>query len=1357
MKLRWVAFALVVVALASTAGAETLSPLFNPQTMMPTSEIERGMRAVGRSVFHGTTITDFGMEILAVLEKGNNGHDLIIARILDGPVVDRKCGVMGGMSGSPVYINGRLIGAVAYTYSFELEPVAGVTCINSMLDSLDTGAAQTALVPTEVPAEAYHSRDGAFALDGRQVTDVRVASRTAVTSAYADEHTLNMVPVAAPIYCSGLSAPAMKYLASALKPYGMEPVMGPAVMTSPVPVDFVPGAAFGVPLVWGDFDISTGGTLTYRDGNLVLGFGHPFMESGKCSVPMTTSWVYDFVPQFDRTDKMMAPMTEVGALTQDRPWAVGGVMGATAPRVPATITVTDKTRNRTRTYHCETMLDRQMTGTMLAMAAMSALGENYSGTDEGMVSVKLRVEGAAGDVIARADRFYHDGSPTGPMIEDLMQACSMLNTNIYRPQDVRSVEICAEASLGDETATIESVSLDTPVAKAGEPVTLRIKLRPDAAPPVEKVVTLQMPIGLAAGSLRVGICSGSDALRMRARVGAMPPPMFELKDAIDVFANRERADQLFVVAGIADNNLGVRNTSLPGAQRLFRAVLESAPRTDLARGGTDIAQTLDMPWVIYGGAMVTMPAEDREGHKGKPTTSGASRPPGGPPSEDGEASTSLLPPGVPAGLWWAAPVFRRAAVAEKVLPQRASPLLRANGDEDEEDEGLGDEDEGDEEPPAPPAKPTPPAPAPPAKPEPPAKKEDAAQPADKAEGNVGRGPAVWTQTATAEFLEGECKATAVRTDGAVQLAPAWQAGERTTEPAVWALAAAGEVAYAGALDGGQVYRLAAGVRTPWYKTGQFGVTALLAEKSGALLAATTPGGRVFRITGQDQGAELFRVPTGHVWDLCADGKDGVWVAAGPDATLYHADAAGKLEQVLTLRQGHIARLLMRGTDLYMGTAEYGAVYKLTAERQLSSVYDAGKNDITALAAGDSGALLVGTAPEGKVVSLSPRGDMTVLYQDGGMGVFCLQPSADGVYAGLSDKGRIICIRDAKTHALVRDDKDGEVLALCQAGPWLYAGCSNPGQVLSANLQGPTEGEYLSPVFDAKLPARWGRADWGATLPPGCSLKLQVRSGSSRDPKDASWSSWSLPLTEPGRDLVAAPAGEFLQYRLELARDSGGAWPAMEWVRMSYLPANGEPVIKEAKPAEGEAVSGKVKLQWKMEDPDKDKLQVKLLARRAGKLDYVIMREGILKPEYEWDTKSLEDGLYDLRLVVDDSLSNPTDAREATVSIAGVTVDNTAPEATLTSGPAEQANGGFALAGFATDATSRVANIAWQAKGSDKWTAARLDDGLYDWRYERFLVTTPPIPEDVPELTLRVRDAAGNVTDKKVPLPRKPAG
>jgi len=324
---------------------------------------------------------------------------------------------------------------------------------------------------------------------------------------------------------------------------------------------------------------------------------------------------------------------------------------------------------------------------------------------------------------------------------------------------------------------------------------------------------------------------------------------------------------------------------------------------------------------------------------------------------------------------------------------------------------------------------------------------------------------------------------------------------------------------------------------------------------------------------------------------------------------------------------------------------------------------------------------------------------------------------------------------------------------------VYATCTSPASVAVADLDAKADGQLESDVLSAKGRARWGRVDWQAAVPDEARVSLRFRSGSSKDPKDKSWSAWSAPVDNPGRDRARAAPGQFLQYELTMGKAAGAKTPVLDWVRVSYLPANQRPTVKEPKPKEGEAIGGKVKLKWKMADPDKDKVRARVLVRPRGKRDFKIVKEQITKSEYEWDTKSQEDGVYDMRIVVDDGLSNPSNAEEARLDIANVGIDNTAPEVGIISGPAQQADGSFALTAFALDATCIIDNIAWQPttgakKDNEAWRAVRLDDGLYDWRYERFLIVTGPLKESITEIAIRARDAAGNVVDKTVKLPKK---
>ncbi len=1352
----WTLIGLLAVCMTMPAlAAERLSPHFNRDTMMLSSEVERGMRAVGKTVFAGTTITEFNLEILSVLENSNSGMDLVIAKVLDGPVVERESGIIGGMSGSPVYINGKLVGAIAYGWQWVREPICGITTINSMLNALDKPAEEMVgqLAPERKPEYALVREP--FSAAGREITGVRIAPPGHEGEAFADAHTMVLAPVTAPVYCAGLPPKALEHLNGVLKPYGMEAIAGPGKSRYTVPVKIEPGAALGSSLVSGDIDISTGGTVTYVDGDLILGFGHPYMEFGKVAFPLTTSWVHDFVPRYSRTDKMMSVMEDVGTITQDRNWAIGGILGPTAPKVPATITITDRSREITDTYRVEIMRQRVMTPQLMGTSVLTAILNSYNSQGEGMVKVRFRVKGEKGHEITREDIFYHDGMLSMPAISGMMAASYMLTDNRFRPQDVTGLEYSAELWDADDTAAVESVTVDEPVAKAGEDITVRVRLRPDDGDIIEKAIKLHMPVSLAKGRIRIGVSGGDSAMAVRSRVGILPPTFYNLESAIEQIETLERGDQLFVAAGLPTRDISVEGTRLFRLPEMLKSALMNSPRTDLAAGGAEVSKTLDMPWRVYGGAIVTLPTEDREGKVGK-------APSPSPSSSEDEDETLAPPPapdGVPASLWWAASAFEKPrSGATRRAASRVTPSLELNGGEEEDDEALddeddedaeaadeenGDEDEGADE----------------------GKKGDkekpdteGTQPKDKKKGDVGRKPSVWEQTSAEDFSAGELEGLAVRSDGRVEIAPNWKKTGEPEEMLVWCLAAGTDKGYAGTIKPGRVYALENGDKSLLADTGEFGVSALCIGSDGAVIAATFPGGKVLAI--RDGKTEtLCTLEDLYVWALVGDGFDGYYAAVGPGAAVYHISAQGDTSRIATLPQEHATRLLLKGEDLYVGTADRGGLYRLNAKRELTALYDSGTDEVTGIELTADGSVVFSTAPTGRVISVAENGDITELFKADSGGVISLAAVNGVVYAALDEDGRVVRIVDRDIQSLARRDEGRPCTALAARGSRLFLATTSPVQLYTADLQAACEGSLESGILDAKRPSRWGRADWRASLPEGTRMELRMRSGNTSDPEYGGWSPWCFALEKPGRDLAGPPTARYLQYKLTLAKGEDTKDPWLDWLRVRYLPENQRPKVKDPTPKEGAAISDKFTLKWKMEDADKDELEARIEARKHGEEAWKTVKDGVTKSEFEWNTKDFADGVYDLRITASDRRANPTGSLEHTLDILNVTIDNTAPEIELISGPAEQKDGEFALTGFALDALCMITNIAWRPAGKDdedNWRGAWLDDGLYDWTYERFLVDTGKLADSVTEIIIRARDAAGNVTDKTVKLPERRA-
>ncbi len=526
----------VVLALASvTPQAAEPPPQFNPATMIRASEVKPGMKGTARSVFRGVEISEFNIEVLGVIPKTNLGGDLVLIRVLDGPVVDRGCGIIGGMSGSPVTIDGRLLGAVAYTWSFEKEPIGGVTPIESMLDAY--------VKPT---AEAK-SASAPVTLHGRRLTEARVAG-PGETAPFADAHTINLAPVSV-MTCAGLGRQTLADYADFLAPYGIEPVAGPGSLEEPVSADLVPGAAVAVDLLRGDFEASAIGTVTYREGDTVLAFGHPLMQLGPVDLPLATAFVHEFVPSYNRTDKLGSSMEPVGALRADGAWSIGGLVGPQAPRVPVDVTVTDESTGRKRSYHCEAAKQKTLTQALVSMSVSSALEAGFRPVGEGTARVSFEVEGDRGARVRRHNIHWDRSSVAAACTQEIGTTIYVMRRNPFEPQE--PARVTADISVSDENlaASVEDVYTDETVAKAGEKLTVHVVLRPWDGQPFEKVVELPLPEDLERGQLRLGICGGEYAYTMRSRLGLLLPDFDDLPSLLEDIESLRVHDLVYVIAG----------------------------------------------------------------------------------------------------------------------------------------------------------------------------------------------------------------------------------------------------------------------------------------------------------------------------------------------------------------------------------------------------------------------------------------------------------------------------------------------------------------------------------------------------------------------------------------------------------------------------------------------------------------------------------------------------------------------------------------------------------------------------------------------------------------------------------------
>lgn len=1314
-----------VCAVLLSAGAQ--AAVFDAKTMLDSRQITRGMRAVGKSVFAGATITSFNLEIIDVMHKANSGGDMILARVLDGPVVKRQSGIIGGMSGSPVTINGKLIGAIAYGWGFMREPICGITPIRDMLEALD-------IVNTPAPQEGALPRTSGERW--ASATPLTVGGRTyraAQVVAPGGQCAPDTIPLrlVGPIICaSGLGPQAMAMLQGKLKPFGLEAVTTGGAPAKPAQLSLQPGAALGVRLMEGDFDITGIGTVTYRQGNRLLGFGHPMMQRGRVAMPICTAWIHDFLPNMMRSNKLGSGVADLGTLQADTAWAVGGQVGPLPTLRPASIEILDRTRNLRKQFHVKVLNEPGLTSALMVSGIASALEASYNPGFEGMISTHFEVTGTRGARVSRSNQFYISDSPLDAAVGEVSDVMRLLEDNRWEPQDVASLSFRAELSGRDETAFIEKLSTEETVAKAGKPLHLHVRVRPDNGAPRDYPFTIELPRDLPKGSLRIAAVSGNDAYVIRDRLGILLPDFDNLSSLLSFYEKLETNRQLCLLVAMPQSGLRVGTTRLYRLPVSLSGLVEKSPRTDVDKGREEVALTQDLPWVVFGREMMALATEDRQGGKGTVTAT-APKPTEPEKTPAPEEKAGFNPPAD--RLWWAASAFgpvRTPLQANQPQDNRPTPLDPANRTTWVKKEAppsapgarnpIKSTDEDEEEEPG---------------------EEEAAK-------SVLRQPTVWTQAKLSDFTSGDTKGTTLQSDGGIGLAPLATPLGDTPEPYVMAVAAGKDCSYVGTANPGRVYRIGADSKpTLLYDTGCFGVRALALDAKGNLYVGAFPDGKVFRVTADGKGALYCQLPVQYVWALTVDAAGRLLAGTGPGGKLYALDDKGQASELTSVPQTHILALLARADGLYLGTGARGLVYRLLPDRRLETLYDAGDQDVTSLAAEATGPVYAGCAPEGKVIRLSADATPTTVFEEKSRPVHALACLHGEVYAATAAEGQILRLLGDGQYQIAYDSEatHGLCLAVTPDGA-LICGAANPGQLLRLSPAAATAGQFTSAVLDAGRAAQWGLLDWLAEAPEGSGLVVRTRSGNSNDPDDDTWSPWSGGYQNPGLDRITSPPARYLQYRLELTKAPGDGAPFLRRLCLCYLPANQRPEVKFDDLAPDKVFEGELEVKWTASDPDKDQLTAVLEVRPAGGEWRKLADLGADKKSYKWDTAKEKDGKYDLRVMVSDEAANPGAGLNATAYAYSLLVDNTAPTVTLTLVAAQE--GRLVIQGKAADNT-RVVEVAY--KRGEQWYGVAPADGAYDSREETFTCSVPLV-DNAAEVDLQVRDAAGNTKHQKVVWP-----
>lgn len=345
------------------------------QAFYPLKDVRPGLRGTGRTVFSGSRVEEFQVELLGTLENLTPKQTIILARLSGGPLAET--GVLQGMSGSPVYIDGKLLGAIALGFPFSKEPIAGIQPIQPMIADSNP--------PSHVLKSAVASR----IFPALRPDSDRIPARPRLASSFGA-----LTEILSPVAFSGFTPATLENFAADFRQLGFEPQQG---VSSGSPTSHrysgtvVPGAMISVQLLSGDMSISADGTVTYVDGARVYAFGHRFLDIGATDLPFARADVVALLPTLNTSFKLSAPREWVGSMTSDRSTAIAGEIGRPAHTVPLTISVRSSVTGA-HDYRMQVVNDRLLTPFITQTALFSVMDATERAVGAGTLQLRGRIE-----------------------------------------------------------------------------------------------------------------------------------------------------------------------------------------------------------------------------------------------------------------------------------------------------------------------------------------------------------------------------------------------------------------------------------------------------------------------------------------------------------------------------------------------------------------------------------------------------------------------------------------------------------------------------------------------------------------------------------------------------------------------------------------------------------------------------------------------------------------------------------------------------------------------------------------------------------------------------------------------------
>jgi len=568
------------------------------QPTIPVDQIHAGMRGVAYTVFEGVKPESMDVEVLGVLHNQNGPKSDIILVRLHGPKVEYT-GVVAGMSGSPVYFDGKLAGAIAFRIGeFSKEPIAGVTPIAYMLEinALDKSPAE----------EAAATKPGVTNVAGKTASP-----GDSVSLSSTQDFTNYLKPIEAPLIFNGFSEDTVRRFAPQFASAGVTPVMGAgSVSNEKQPEPLEAGSAVSAILVRGDMGIAATCTVTYIDPQRLLACGHPLLQFGSVDLPMNKAQVLATLPSPLNAFKIVNTTEEVGVFVQDRHTGIMGVFNKQPDMIPVTLTIHGGAG--AKEFHYEVLNNPRLSPVAIMATVYNALhGVNEYGEEityhlNGSINVKGFPEVALKNMFVPAE----NGQPAAMAAAlSLGERFGRIYDNPYNAPAVKSVNLDFDLVRERRWARLESARTDVSEARPGDEIIVETVLAPYRGERVVRQIPVKIPTSASKGTLRILVSDGETL----DRVGRTNPAFGRKLDLASTIAllNKEHANnRLYVSLLEADPEARVADKVMPTLPISVMNVMDGMRGNQemIVSGESNVDETATPPldYVVSGAQLLTV-------------------------------------------------------------------------------------------------------------------------------------------------------------------------------------------------------------------------------------------------------------------------------------------------------------------------------------------------------------------------------------------------------------------------------------------------------------------------------------------------------------------------------------------------------------------------------------------------------------------------------------------------------------------------------------------------------------------------------------------------------------------------------